>query len=32
MDVPLTREHDIDSIARPILKFFRMRELRGAKR
>jgi len=32
MDVPITRTHDRDSIARPILKFFRMRELRGAKR
>jgi hypothetical protein len=32
MDVPIAREHDPDMIARPILKFFRMRELRGAKR
>ena len=32
MDVPITRAHDTDMIARPILKFFRMRELRGAKR
>ena len=32
MDVPITREHDRDMIARPILRFFRMRELRGAKR
>jgi uncharacterized protein (DUF58 family) len=32
MDVPITREHDKEMIARPILKFFRMRELRGAKR
>jgi uncharacterized protein (DUF58 family) len=32
MDVPLGRERDMDAIARPILKFFRMRELRGAKR
>jgi uncharacterized protein (DUF58 family) len=32
MDVPISREHDIDMVARPILKFFRMRERRGAKR
>ena len=32
MDVPITRERDKEMIARPILKFFRMRELRGAKR
>ncbi len=32
MDVPLAREHDKDMILRPILKFFRMRERRGAKR
>jgi uncharacterized protein (DUF58 family) len=32
MDVPISRERDIDMVARPILKFFRMRELRGAKR
>ena len=32
MDVPLSRARDMDAIARPILKFFRMRELRGAKR
>ncbi|UCE87750.1 MAG: DUF58 domain-containing protein, partial [Deltaproteobacteria bacterium] len=32
MDVPIGRERDMDAIARPILKFFRMRELRGAKR
>ena len=32
MDVPLGREHDKDMILRPILKFFRMRERRGAKR
>jgi len=30
--VPLTREHDRDGVARPIVKFFRMRELRGMKR
>ena len=32
MDVPISREHDTDMVARPILKFFRMRERRGAKR
>jgi uncharacterized protein (DUF58 family) len=32
MDVPITSHHDPDMIARPILKFFRMRELRGAKK
>jgi len=32
MDVPITRNHDKDMVARPILRFFRMRELRGAKR
>ena len=32
MDVPVPREHDKDVVARPILRFFRMRELRGAKR
>jgi len=32
MDVPLPREHDRDVVARPILRFFRMREQRGAKR
>jgi len=32
MDVPISRERDIDMVARPILKFFRMRERRGAKR
>ncbi len=32
MDVPLPRTHDRDSVARPILRFFRMREQRGAKR
>jgi uncharacterized protein (DUF58 family) len=32
MDVPLPREYDRDAVARPILRFFRMRELRGAKR
>ena len=32
MDVPLPRKHDRDAVARPILDFFRMRELRGAKR
>lgn len=31
IDVPLGREHDPDLVARPILRFFRMRELRGAK-
>jgi uncharacterized protein (DUF58 family) len=32
MDVPISREHDKEMVARPILKFFRMREERGAKR
>jgi len=32
MDVPIPRERDKDMIARPILRFFRMRERRGAKR
>jgi uncharacterized protein (DUF58 family) len=32
MDVPMTRERDLNSIARPILRFFRMREQRGMKR
>ena len=32
MDVPLPRTHDKDAVARPILDFFRMREMRGAKR
>lgn len=32
MDMPLPRVHDKDAVARPILNFFRMRELRGAKR
>jgi len=32
MDMPLPREYDKDAVARPILRFFRMRELRGAKR
>jgi uncharacterized protein (DUF58 family) len=32
MDVPLPRVPDKDAVARPILRFFRMRELRGAKR
>ena len=32
MDVPLPRERDLDAIARPILRFFRMRQSRGAKR
>ncbi len=32
MDVPISRELDKDMIVRPILKFFRMRELRGTKR
>jgi len=32
MDVPIPREHDKDAVAGPILRFFQMRELRGAKR
>ncbi len=32
MDVPVPRERDPDAIARPILRFFRMRQRRGAKR
>ncbi len=32
MDVAIPRERDPDAIARPILRFFRMRERRGAKR
>jgi uncharacterized protein (DUF58 family) len=32
MDVPVPRQPDRDFVARPILDFFRMRELRGAKR
>lgn len=32
MDMPLPRERDVDAIAREILRFFRMRERRGAKR
>jgi hypothetical protein len=32
MDVPVPRTQDRDAVARPIMKFFRMRELRGAKR
>jgi len=32
IDVPLPREPNKDAVARPILRFFRMRELRGAKR
>ncbi len=32
LDVPLTFERDPDMIARPILRFFRMRQRRGAKR
>lgn len=32
MDVAVPRERDPDAIARPILRFFRMREQRGAKR
>ena len=32
MDVPVPRVQDRDAIARPILRFFRMREERGAKR
>jgi hypothetical protein len=31
MDVPIPREADMDAVARPILKFFRMRERRGAR-
>jgi uncharacterized protein (DUF58 family) len=32
MDVPLPREYDKDAVAKPILRFFRMRELRGGRR
>lgn len=32
MDVPVPRTYDRNAIAGPILRFFRMRELRGAKR
>ncbi len=32
MDVRVPREPDKEAVARPILKFFRMREVRGAKR
>lgn len=32
MDVPVPRDRDPDAIARPILRFFRMREIRGEKR
>ena len=32
MDVDVPRERDIDAVARPIVRFFRMREQRGAKR
>ncbi|MBI4882037.1 MAG: DUF58 domain-containing protein [Planctomycetes bacterium] len=32
MDVPVPRVHERDAVARPILRFFRMRELRGTKR
>jgi uncharacterized protein (DUF58 family) len=32
MEVPVPRMPDKDSVARPILEFFRMRERRGAKR
>ena len=32
MDVPVSRERDKEMIAHPILRFFRMRERRGAKR
>jgi uncharacterized protein (DUF58 family) len=32
MDVPVPRVRDKDVVARPILKFFQMRERRGAKR
>lgn len=31
LDVPVPRVADKDAVARPILKFFRMRELRGAR-
>ncbi len=32
MDVPVPRTRDIDAVARPIVRFFRMRAARGAKR
>jgi hypothetical protein len=32
LDVPLPRLPGRDAVAGPILRFFRMRELRGAKR
>jgi hypothetical protein len=32
MDVPVPRLPDRDAIARPILRFFKMRQRRGAKR
>ncbi len=32
LDVPVPRVHDRDAVARPILDFFRMRELRRTKR
>jgi hypothetical protein len=32
MDVPVPRHRTKDMIAGPILRFFRMRQLRGAKR
>jgi len=32
IDVPMSMTHDPGSVSRPILSFFRMRELRGAKR
>jgi len=32
LDVPISRAYDKDMVARPIVRFFRMRELRGAKR
>jgi len=32
MDVDVPRGRDIDAVARPIVRFFRMREQRGAKR
>ncbi|MHC4944278.1 MAG: DUF58 domain-containing protein [Planctomycetota bacterium] len=32
MDVPVPREYDKDAVARPILRFFKMRELRGGRR
>ena len=32
LDVPVPREPDREAVVRPLLEFFRMRELRGAKR